>query len=180
MMATIRASCPDCGDVELTTQDMTIRVCADDNRGSYGFRCPECSMTVSKQTEQRIVDLLVSSGVRMETWNLPLELRDRPVGEPLTHDDLLSFHELLEGGDWFVQISRTLGAEELTGIRDGYREEAEVMAQQRALKLAAAPVEPSAPEPEVEVIDTPPPQPTITVRRPRWQDILRSYLHPRV
>ena len=104
-MATIRASCPDCGDVELTTQDMTVRVCADDNRGSYTFRCPECTMTVSKAAEQRIIDLLVSSGVRVEHWTLPLELRERPVGVPLTHDDLLSFHELLQGDGWFATVS---------------------------------------------------------------------------
>lgn len=104
-MATIRASCPDCGDVELTTHDMTVRVCADDNRGSYAFRCPECTMTVSKTAEQRIVDLLVSSGVRVERWTLPLELWERPVGAPLTHDDLLSFHELLQDDSWFATVS---------------------------------------------------------------------------
>jgi hypothetical protein len=104
-MATIRASCPDCGDVELTTGDMTVRVCAEDNRGSYTFRCPDCRMTVSKTAEQRIIDLLVSSGVRTEVWRLPLELLERPVGEPLTHDDLLSFHELLQDDGWFATLS---------------------------------------------------------------------------
>lgn len=104
-MATIRASCPDCGDVELTTQDMTVRVCIEDNRGSYAFRCPECTMTVAKSAEQRIVDLLVSSGVRVETWNLPLELRERPVGAPFDHDDLLAFHEILEDDSWFATLS---------------------------------------------------------------------------
>jgi hypothetical protein len=104
-MATIRASCPDCGDVELTTQDMTVRVCAEDNRGSYAFRCPTCTMTVSKSAEQRIVDLLVSSGVRLEVWRLPAELRERPTGLPFTHDDLLELHELLQTDDWFATLS---------------------------------------------------------------------------
>lgn len=104
-MATIRASCPDCGDVELTTQDMTVRVCAEDNRGSYAFRCPSCTMTVTKGAEQRIVDLLVSSGVRLEVWRLPAELKERPIGEPLTHDDLLALHELLQTDDWFATLS---------------------------------------------------------------------------
>jgi hypothetical protein len=87
---------------------MTVRVCVEDNRGSYTFRCPECTMTVSKAAEQRIVDLLVSSGVKVESWNLPLELRERPVGAPLTHDDLLSFHELLQGDDWFATVADLL------------------------------------------------------------------------
>ena len=103
-MATIRASCPDCGDVELTTPQMTVRVCAEDNRGSYLFRCPSCATTVTKAAEQRIIDLLVSSGVRVDIWRLPLELRERPVGEPFTHDDLLSFHELLDSEDWFDAV----------------------------------------------------------------------------
>ena len=104
-MATIRASCPDCGDVELTTKDMTVRVCIEDNRGSYAFRCPECTMTVAKSAEQRIVDLLVSSGVALEVWRLPAELAEQRIGEPLNHDDLLEFHELLQGDAWFATLS---------------------------------------------------------------------------
>jgi hypothetical protein len=30
------------------------------------------------------------------------------VGEPLTHDDLLSFHELLQGDDWFGTVADLL------------------------------------------------------------------------
>src|SRR5690606_30803672 len=67
-MATIRASCPDCGDVELTIADVTVRVCADDDRGAYVFTCPSCRMAVHKDAEPRIVDLLVSSGVRAVHW----------------------------------------------------------------------------------------------------------------
>jgi hypothetical protein len=103
-MATIRASCPDCGDVELSTPQMTVRVCAEDNKGSYLFRCPTCTMVVTKAAEQRIVDLLVSSGVKVETWKLPLELRERPIGAPFDHNDLLTFHELLESEDWFATV----------------------------------------------------------------------------
>ena len=104
-MATIRASCPDCGDVELTTRDVTVRVCAADERGSYVFRCPTCRMAVTKAAEQRIVDLLVSSGVALEVWRLPAELSEQRVGEPLNHDDLLEFHELLQGDAWFATLS---------------------------------------------------------------------------
>jgi hypothetical protein len=103
-MATIRASCPECGDVELTTADMTVRVCAEDQRGSYVFRCPACRMTVTKGAEQRIIDLLVSSGVKLEMWRLPLELLERPIGALLTHDDLLTFHELIESDSWFDEL----------------------------------------------------------------------------
>lgn len=109
-MATIRASCPDCGDVELTTADVTVRVCAEDNRGSYAFRCPECMMAVVKSAEPRIVDLLVASGVQLRVWKLPAELREPRTGAPLTHDDLIDFHQLLHVDDtWFEQVRAMVG-----------------------------------------------------------------------
>lgn len=105
-MATIRASCPDCGDVELTTRDLTVQVCEADNRGAYRFRCPKCTMTVVKDAETRIVELLVSSGVHLDVWKLPAELGERPTGgAPITHDDLLDFHALLDADDWFDQLT---------------------------------------------------------------------------
>ena len=104
-MATIRASCPDCGDVELTTTDMTVRVCSEDQRGAYAFRCPECTRAVTKAAEPRIVDLLVSSGVELQVWTIPAELREnRPMGEPFTHNDLLTFHELLQEDGWLQRL----------------------------------------------------------------------------
>lgn len=104
-MATIRASCPDCGDVELTTSDITVRICADDDRGSYAFRCPSCRLAVTKTAEPRIVDLLVTSGVRLDVWHLPAELKEVHSGALFTHDDLLAFHELLESETWFTTLS---------------------------------------------------------------------------
>ena len=105
-MATIRASCPDCGDVELTTADLTVRVCQDDSQGSYLFRCPVCRMTATKNAEARIVELLVSSGVCASP---PGASRPRCGSarrvRPLTHDDLLDFHALLESEDWFARLS---------------------------------------------------------------------------
>ena len=95
-MATIRASCSDCGDVELTTDDVTVRVCLDDDRGEYRFTCPVCSMVVVKPAEHRTIDLLVASGVHMDTWTLPAELFEARSGRKIDHDDILDFHRLLD------------------------------------------------------------------------------------
>ena len=54
-MATIRASCPDCGDVEFTTRDVQVRVSAPDGSGTYAFSCPGCAVTVVKAAETRDV-----------------------------------------------------------------------------------------------------------------------------
>ena len=82
--------------MQLTADDLTVRVCADDERGSYCFQCPECTRAVAKDATRRIVDLLVSSGVRMQVWRLPAELAEPRVGPPLRPDDLLDFHLMLQ------------------------------------------------------------------------------------
>lgn len=107
-MTTIRASCPSCGDVQLQARDLLVRVCLDDDQGSYCFLCPGCSLAVAKEASSRIVDLLVSSGVRKEVWRLPAELTEPRVGPPIDHDDLLDFHLLLGRADWFDRCASTV------------------------------------------------------------------------
>jgi hypothetical protein len=102
-MATIRASCGDCGDVELTTADVQVRVCTHDNSGTYAFRCPRCRMMVVKPAERRTIDLLVASGVSYSTWELPAELLEQHHGAPITHDELLDFHHLLNDDERFAE-----------------------------------------------------------------------------
>lgn len=104
MATRIRASCGDCGDVELRVDDVQVRVRADDHAGTYVFRCPSCDMAVVKDAEPRVVDLLVASGVEITTWAMPDELRERKAGPAFTHDDLLDFHHELEGDDWFDRL----------------------------------------------------------------------------
>jgi len=103
-MATIRATCSDCGDVEMTSRDVWVRVCDDDQSATYAFRCPSCQLVVVKPAEAKVVDLLVASGVAFSTWRLPAELREEHRGAPISHDDLLDFHRLLESDDWFEQF----------------------------------------------------------------------------
>jgi hypothetical protein len=103
-MATIRASCPDCGDVELTTRDVTVRICTFDDKGGYSFRCPRCRLAVAKDAAPRIVDLLVSSGVKLTKWDLPAELGEPRQGPAITHDDLLDFHKVLESDNWMAEV----------------------------------------------------------------------------
>ncbi|MGI8937455.1 MAG: hypothetical protein ACR2JF_04395 [Iamia sp.] len=95
-MATIRATCADCGDVEITSDDAVVRVCVDNGQGSYTFRCPGCAMAVAKAAEPRIVELLIASGVELHRWRLPAELDEQRRGDPIDHDDLLDFHRLLD------------------------------------------------------------------------------------
>ena len=107
-MATIRASCPDCGDVEFTTRDVQVRVSAPDGSGTYAFSCPGCAVTVVKAAETRTIDLLLASGVAMAAGDALAEIDERPHFEdPITHDDLLDFHDLLHRDDsWFENLAQ--------------------------------------------------------------------------
>jgi hypothetical protein len=104
MATVIKASCHDCGDVELAVRDLEVRVCTQDERGTYVFRCPACQMSVVKPAERRIVDMLVASGVNLVSWHLPAELFEPHGGLPITHDDLIDFHRLLQEDDWFESV----------------------------------------------------------------------------
>ena len=75
---------------------MHVRICDDTNEGTYSFKCPHCAMTVVKSAEVRTIDLLVASGVSFTTWRLPAELSEPRTGAPISHDDLLDFHTLLQ------------------------------------------------------------------------------------
>ena len=98
-MATIRASCATCGDVQLTTDDVTVRVCVSNDEGEYRFDCPSCDSLVVRHAEQRTIDLLLAAGVEMTTWSLPAELFEHRDGVAITHDDLIDFHALLSSDD---------------------------------------------------------------------------------
>lgn len=107
-MARIRASCPTCGDVELTVADVQVRICTSTSEGEYAFRCPECSEIVTKQAESRTIDLLVASGVRVTTWSMPRERLLNTPERPITHDDVIDFHALLSDDDLLAQALGTL------------------------------------------------------------------------
>ncbi len=104
MATVIKASCHDCGDVELGIDQLRVRVCTADTQGTYVFRCPTCQMSVSKPAEPRIIDLLVASGVQLIEWRLPAELFEEHHGAPISHDDLIDFHRLLQTDDWFDSV----------------------------------------------------------------------------
>jgi len=99
-MATIRATCPSCGDVELTTSDVQVRVSAAGGQSTYAFVCPSCETTVVKPAEPRTVDLLLASGVTYELSVPPAAaVHHEAGGAPITSEELQSFQALLGDDD---------------------------------------------------------------------------------
>jgi hypothetical protein len=80
--------------------------------GAYLFSCPDCQMAVTKPADPRIVDLLVSSGVRLSVWQLPAELSEPREGPPISYDDLLEFHFALQQDGWFDRMASQVALDE--------------------------------------------------------------------
>ncbi|HET7483696.1 MAG TPA: hypothetical protein VFK89_12645 [Actinomycetota bacterium] len=104
-MTTIKATCPDCGEVDLSAEDILLRIGGNATANTYGFSCPTCSEFVEKAADERIVRLLLSGGVMPVVMQVPAEALEIHVGPPISHDDLLSFHETLQSDDWFEELT---------------------------------------------------------------------------
>lgn len=103
-MTTIKATCPDCGEVDLTADDILLRIGARASVNTYGFSCPRCSEFVEKHADERVIRLLLSGGVMPTLVHVPAEILETRMGPPINYDDLLNFHEKLQAEDWFEQL----------------------------------------------------------------------------
>ena len=65
-------------------------------------------MVIVKPAEHRTIDLLVASGVHMDTWTLPAELFEKRSGRRIDHDDILDFHRLLGDEDAVAEALQTI------------------------------------------------------------------------
>jgi hypothetical protein len=90
-MTTIKASCPTCGEVELTPEDVSLMVCTHAPLSYYAFDCAGCGNEVRKPADDHVVSLLVSGGVPAVVWDLPAEYLEPKTGPVLSYDDLLDF-----------------------------------------------------------------------------------------
>lgn len=104
MMTTIKATCPGCGEVSLTAEDILLRIGSDPAANTYGFDCPDCGDFIRKPADERVVRLLLSGGVMPVMNHVPAEALENHDGPPISHDDLLAFHELLQRDDWFDHL----------------------------------------------------------------------------
>jgi predicted RNA-binding Zn-ribbon protein involved in translation (DUF1610 family) len=104
-VTTIKASCPACGEVELTSKDVTLMVCNQAPQSYYTFTCPKCGDNVRKPADDHVVSLLMSGGVRAEVWELPAEALETKTGPALTYDDLLDFALQLNATEFVATVA---------------------------------------------------------------------------
>ena len=98
-MTTIKASCPTCGEVELTPADISLMVCSHAPLSYYAFCCPTCTEEIRKPADDHVISLLMSGGVKATVWEVPAEALEPKAGPVLSYDDLLDFVLQLEASD---------------------------------------------------------------------------------
>ena len=125
----------------MTPGAIELAVRGDTGTGSYRFICPACLTLVQKRADRKIVELLSSVGVSVSapvaSLSDPSESADGPEGtsttmfempweprrpteagrSPLTYDDLISFHFLLQDDAWIAEVMGEATPEQGRGRR---------------------------------------------------------------
>jgi hypothetical protein len=104
-MTTIKATCPTCGEVELTADDLTLMVCSQASLSYYAFRCPRCIEEIRKPADDHIISLLISGGVRATNWNVPAEALEEHDGSSISYDELLDFALAVDRTDYLAALA---------------------------------------------------------------------------
>ena len=93
-MATIRTTCPMCGEVDIKPNAAHLTIEVGGRRGAYSFTCPKCTNLIAKPADKKIIALLLAADVPTTPAGQPKE--EPPPPPPLTVDDLIGFHFELE------------------------------------------------------------------------------------
>jgi hypothetical protein len=99
-MTTIKATCPMCGDVDLTPADVRLTVAQAAGWATYTFKCVSCQDLIEKAADNEVVALLSSAGVLID--NVPDEVLETHNGRPISYDDVLDLALWLETHDVIV------------------------------------------------------------------------------
>ncbi|MEZ5157268.1 MAG: hypothetical protein R2720_09720 [Candidatus Nanopelagicales bacterium] len=99
-MTTIKATCPVCGDVDLTPSEVRLTVAQAAGWATYTFRCGTCHDLIEKAADDEVVALLSSAGVCID--RVPSEVMESHIGLPISYDDVLDLALWLETHDVIV------------------------------------------------------------------------------
>ncbi len=96
-MTTIKTTCPDCGDVMLGIEELTLLLTPHEAGGTYTFHCPLCSVHRARVAGPRVVMVLLAAGVEYE------------ITQPgtITEADIAAFVDAL---DTDTDLARLLGS----------------------------------------------------------------------
>lgn len=114
-MARIRVRCPDCGPVVVTTDGIEVIAVPgrplDRQHTRYAFTCTRCGVSSGRAVDGETATKLILAGVAVRmprhpaAGGRPRHPEGPSDGAPITRDDILDLHLLLERDDWFSRLS---------------------------------------------------------------------------
>lgn len=114
-MARFRVRCSDCGPVVVTSDGIEVITVPgrplDRQHTRYAFTCTSCGVSSRRPVDGDTATKLILAGVPVRTPrppaadDRPRHPEDPPDGPPITRDDILDLHLLLERDDWSSRLS---------------------------------------------------------------------------
>ena len=89
------ATCPACGPVALSPEQMWLVLASVPGHDHYGFDCPSCEMVVRRPANP-VVARILQRTVAVEWMHIPAEALEVRDDLPLTVDDLIDLMLTLE------------------------------------------------------------------------------------
>ena len=111
-----RASCAVCGEVVIRADQSSLHLSGPQTSWRCTFRCPVCRRDTLWSVPAGASHLLVAGGAQVIVSAVPVAERERGEQPPpaadrtpqsdrtLQLDDVIDFHALLSGDDWFDQL----------------------------------------------------------------------------
>jgi hypothetical protein len=95
-LTSIRTSCIDCGDVELSIDDIALELPDAGGEGRYRFNCPSCGATYHRPASAKVIEALLAIGA---AWH------PRSEASPITDTEIAEFVATLDTDDWLGEIT---------------------------------------------------------------------------
>lgn len=109
-MPTIHTRCPSCRQhMDLPASDCALLDGPGGHPVAYAFVCCHCREPIMRRADGRTMAMLVASGASAhggQEQAVALCHPEQPApGPPLTADDLIDLHVLLDAPGWFEQLA---------------------------------------------------------------------------
>ncbi len=113
-MSFLKTTCDRCGEIELPVARVLLRIDPTTSTRSCVVRCPHCGDRFLKEANEAMVALLLTVGIEVSMWTGRFgkasdssEAESHTDGvsstEPITHDDLVAFRELLRSDNYLLE-----------------------------------------------------------------------------
>lgn len=98
-MVRVKSRCWKCGEVALSLEDILLVEHGDGEGTFYSFICSTCREPQAYPADDRFIDFMSMNGTEPVVLNPPMEYKEAEDEPPLSWDDLLDLHLLLQEDD---------------------------------------------------------------------------------